>query len=334
MSLDRGFLIVGYKTFKENTKTTQIAFILYEEKLPKNWRDIVDNCPYGIFVSQVHTPDEKDKKLHRHGVIKDMHGHFLDYVSVMDILSSLNPSPAPALILVGGLQALKAYARYCVHFDRFDKEQFDINDPLTSDFELPSDGIVNGKLNIFDDVKGFHQGGGLDYVRSFSLTYREKEELKKSVREDERAELCSYIWENNVNDFASLAEYAYKCGYSSIWSDSGFYYRVCKSLQDRQTMQNKGQTIVQAPECMIDRSEILRNKAMVLAYISTFCSTLDMDIAQFIVDMVEDELDKGGISQLQFRRVFQKYIDPFTLQVRRYYERDFTDFKLWRGDTA
>lgn len=321
---------MGYEFFNDQSKTIQICGILYPENFVENWRDIVYNCPWGIIISQYHTPDDKDKKIHVHFIIKDMHGHYLDFEKITEFICSFCKNPPRSICLRGGLQGLKDYARYMLHINRPDKEQFDLENPLFMDRDLPENGLINGKLNIFDDQKGFINAGGLDYIQCTRYTTRERKEIEQDLKNDERIYLLEYIYSHYINDFASFVEYAFRCGYTSVYSDSALYYRVITSIRDRQKMLEKGKEIVYADTVVARKSDMLYNKAMIYAYLVTFASTISSDVSSFIVDMCEDKIDNGGLSQLEFRRIFTKYIDPLTLEPRRYYQVDYDDYIKWR----
>lgn len=92
------------------------AFIVYPDSAPDGWISILREQGLMGYISPLHTPDEKDKKQHYHVMLRFENQKSESQID--DISKSVNGSKPRAV------QVWTAYARYLLHLDDPQKEQF------------------------------------------------------------------------------------------------------------------------------------------------------------------------------------------------------------------
>ena len=199
--------------FNEHSFVSQICAVLYEERLNPDYKKILFDSGYGCVLSPLHTPDDEEKKPHRHLIIKDMHGNTLSYYRVEKLLESLNENHAFALELANGQSGVKSYAKYMLHItkDSRDKQQFDLT--KHSSFQnYPEDGIINGLLNIYHPTKGYFDCGGLHFENLIVKTIREQADEISEERKKQLGEILNHIYSTCACNFADVALWCQKNG--------------------------------------------------------------------------------------------------------------------------
>lgn len=93
------------------------AFIVYEESAPADWVNVLRNQGLQGFISPLHTPDDEAKKPHYHVMVR-FEGH-KSLKNLQEISGSVNGSKR-----VMPIQCWQGYARYLLHLDQPEKEQF------------------------------------------------------------------------------------------------------------------------------------------------------------------------------------------------------------------
>lgn len=154
----------------KETRTRNWTFVLYEDSMPENWVELLDEEHIEWIESPWH-----DKDVNANGEIKKKHKHIAllfggvkTYEQVKEITDKLN-SPIPQRC-----HNVKALVRYMAHLDNPEKAQYSIS-----------------------DVKGH---GGVD----LSEMLRPSSSERYSIIGD----MISYIKKNNVVEFQDIMDYA------------------------------------------------------------------------------------------------------------------------------
>ena len=111
----------------KNVKKRNWAFVLYEERAPNNWKDILQQTGLGIAISPIHNKD-----INPNGEIKKAHYHIIlcydgptTFNNVRALTESLGqPIPQP-------LEQVRGYYRYLTHKDNPEKYQYNESDIIT-----------------------------------------------------------------------------------------------------------------------------------------------------------------------------------------------------------
>ena len=201
--------------FTENSSTDQICAVLYMERIPKDYEKIFESTSYGYITSPVHVPDKGEKE-HIHVIIRDMHGRSLDFNKVSELLESLNENHARPVILRGGHAGLVDMARYFVHLDCPDKQQFDLR-PIEKleNIKIDDKGICEDtKLqSIYAENYCFFDGGGLDFIKLIHETAREKAERRREYLKQQLDDVLEHIYNKGVKNYAKLVKWCRENGY-------------------------------------------------------------------------------------------------------------------------
>lgn len=224
--------------FTEYSKTEQICGILYCEKLPDNYNEILDNSGYGYITSPVHTPDKENGKTHIHFILRDMHGHSLDYEKVNSLLEELNPQHARCVVLRGGHSALVDMSRYFIHLFNPDKQQFDRRSiQELEDIHIDdATGVCvdSGLVSIYAENYCFFDGGGLDFIKLIHTTAREKAEMKRNSLKEMLDKVLDYVYKKGVKNYAKLVEWCRKSGYIDCCiAYNSLLHNICDGLSDK-----------------------------------------------------------------------------------------------------
>lgn len=299
--------------------------VLYECKLPLDWKEFLQDSGLSGVVSPLHMADDDDKKAHRHLYIKPTK-HRLDYFEVMDFLGYLQDySPLTPIIASVGVDNTRRICRYFVHLEQSEKEQFDITDPLSDEFKIDDNGIseISGLPSIYSDSIGFFQFGEFDFPKYLRYTAREKNPVVRSQKEMElyveRLEILKYIRDERVVDYDKVVEFAMDRGYKCIWNsaDSSLFYRYCSCMLRRSMCSGD------------DKKGDWRNskhRDTLKIIISKLYSLIPDDIVDWIIDYCPDLYSNGIVSDKYVRRTVCQLIDINTYEVRPKYEEVFNNY--------
>jgi hypothetical protein len=162
------------------------TFIVYPESAPENWREIIDETHMRWVESPLH-----DKDSNEDGEVKKAHWHILlssdgpiTEKAVRQITDKLN-CPAPRKV-----GSSKGLIRYMIHMDNPEKYQYPI-----------------------DEIIGHN---GADVASYFELTKTDKITAMK--------EIVSYIYENEVCNYADFLMYCIAT--SDEWFDVAINYNT------------------------------------------------------------------------------------------------------------
>ena len=309
--------------FNENSKTDQVCVILWAEKLPLNYYDILDNSGYGFITSPLHSPDNECGKEHIHCVIRDMHGHNLDYNTIHNLIELLNPNSSRALCLRGGHAGLVDYARYFVHMNDDSKQQFDLRSPSTFDEDnIDENGYCkdNGLLSIYAENKCFYDGGGLDFLKLIHITARESAEMRKKEREDCFKVMCKYIYDNNINNFADFACWALNNNFgSALLSYNTTFNNIIRAIDKRSKSTFINPTNNSVTSTFIS-SDSLRDKINHLCDITIQKVYIDWFISLF--PFITNQI----ITDKKLKRLFLSCFDCFNGCPRQNYQEHFNNW--------
>ncbi len=150
-------------------RTRNYATIVYPESAPENWLTTASESKIPMFISPLH-----DKDINATGEPKKAHFH----VMVMYDSVKTKEQAENFFKTIGGVgcetvNSVRGYARYLIHADNPEKEQYKI-----------------------DDVKAF---GGADYIQVIG-TYADRSKANR--------EMIAWIKENDCICFADLCDYA------------------------------------------------------------------------------------------------------------------------------
>ena len=299
---------VSRNFFTEEKRTQAVTAVLYLEKLPYNWVSILsDNslCPYKWFVSPEHTPDNKDLKPHRHIVFVSRSRDDLSFNTVDLLLTSLNGDYAKPLCITGGHDGLIRILRYCFHLtkDSYNKQQFDFHDPDYMDENYPDNGIIDGKLNVYHNDKGFKQSEDFDVFKIIRKTIREQAEDRKSFLENERNTVLNYIYENKITNFAILSKWCIENNHVDILRSDCFMFKcILSDMVDYITTVNKEEARADQVETAVndtlnefDGKVLKRSINKLFDDISGTYSVSDDVVLAYVRDVVHNNCDVTSI---------------------------------------
>lgn len=154
----------------KDTRTRNWTMVVYPESAPENWRDFLDDLHLEWVESPLHEFDVNPT-----GEVKKAHWHVLimfggvkSYDQVVEVIKPLN-CPAPQRC-----HNAKSMVRYMAHLDHPDKFQYAITDIVSH--------------------------GGVDVSDLLKPSASERYTLIK--------EMCQYVAEVGITDFAELMDYA------------------------------------------------------------------------------------------------------------------------------
>lgn len=231
------------KYFDENSKVSAITAILWldvctglnEERINQIFSDC--NCSYDWILSPLHNPDPEHNKPHRHFCILNREGHDLSYKKVDYILSCLynlnGGKYNKPLCVYGGKKSIRENLRYYIHRSASSgaKEQFDIRNPLFTDFEVDDNGICqdNKLLSAYDEVNGVLCSSGFDYWDYIRLTARETASFEK---EYDTSVMTGYVFQLIAErglSFADVVDWSIQNGcFSAVMRFSHQIMQYCK----------------------------------------------------------------------------------------------------------
>jgi len=102
---------------KKVTRLGYWAFIVYPESAPADWIDRLRSQGLVGFISPLHTPDEEGRKPHHHVLLQ--FDSLKSASQIQDISETVNGSR-----VVEPVQQWRGYARYLLHLDQPNKQQF------------------------------------------------------------------------------------------------------------------------------------------------------------------------------------------------------------------
>ena len=299
---------VSRNFFTAEKKTQVITAVLYLEKLPNNWFDILsDNtlCPYKWVISPEHTPDNKDLKPHRHLFILSRSHDDLSFNTVDILLSSLNGEYAKPLCVTGGHDGIIRVLRYYFHLtkDSLMKQQFDFHDPDYMEENYPDDGIIDGKLNVYHNEKGFKQSEDIDVFKIIRKTVREQSEDRKSFLENEREIVLAHIYECYETNFASLSKWCIDNGHIDVLRSDCFMFKcIISDMTDYVFAERKAEERENAVENAVedtlnefDGKVLKRSINKMFDDISGTYSVSDDVVLAYVRDTVHNCMDVTGI---------------------------------------
>lgn len=325
--------------YRKNSQTSQIVSVLYEEKMPEDWRDFLDRCPtlFGVCgaVSPTHQPDDKDLKTHRHIIIKTISRKPIQFDDVDFILRYLNGSYLTPLCITGGVQGLRNMCRYLIHStpSAQNKEQFDLTSPeYVPEDDVPDNGILNGHTWVYHIDKGLFTFGMFDYWHYVQYTDIEIRERNRKANEQAETEFLnkSFIlteWldspECKDKSFLGLVRWCRDNGYfNCLKKDWGFYRSLCFEY-------SRG---IDKIETYTD-TFMISTLALFRRVISNYCSTVPDVVIIFVFDQFAEQI-KAGISDVKARQFFTQVYSMQTGCVRKTYSDKYTEFigMLDRGE--
>lgn len=153
-------------------RTRNYAFIVYPETAPFGWFDILDSQHIPCFISPLHSAvkghDETERKDHFHVLLMfDSVKTYKQAKEISDLVLGSNPIP---------INSTRGYARYLLHLDNPEKQQFGENG-----------------VNLVKSLCG------ADYIEAISLP---------SDRLNVIREMIEFCERYNINSFYLLARYA------------------------------------------------------------------------------------------------------------------------------
>lgn len=238
------------KYFNEKTEVSCITAILWldvcsnltDERISQIFLDC--NCCYDWVLSPLHKPDPEHNKMHRHFCIINKHGDPLSYKKVDYILSclyNLNGGKYQCpLAVYGGKKTIRENLRYYIHRSASSgcKEQFDIRNPLFTEFEVDENGICqdNKLLSAYDEVNGVLCSSAFDYWDYIRLTARETASFEK---EYDTNVMCGYLFQLIAErglSYADVVDWSIQNGcFSAVMR---FSHQIMQYCKDRRS-QNK-----------------------------------------------------------------------------------------------
>lgn len=102
---------------KKGKRLMHWAFIVYPESSPTDWIDRLRSQGLVGFISPLHTPDEEGRKPHHHVMLR--FPSVKSASQIQDIAETVNGSK-----VVEPVQDWRGYARYLLHLDQPNKQQF------------------------------------------------------------------------------------------------------------------------------------------------------------------------------------------------------------------
>ena len=299
---------VSRNFFTEDKKTQIITAVLYLEKLPDNWADILGNndyCPYKWFISPAHTPDNKDRKPHRHLVLMSRSRDDLSFNSVHLLLTALNGEYSKPLCVTGGHDGLVRICRYGFHLTKesMQKEQFDFTDPDYFDGDYPEDGIINGKLNVFHSEKGFRQSDDFDVFKVVRKTVREQSEFRKSFLDSEREIVLSHIYEVNETNFSCLTKWCIDNEHLDVLRADCFMFKCVLNdmidyIEEEARAEDRANSTEKAVEEVLDDFDVKVLKRSINKMFDDISGTYavsDDVVLAYVRDTVHNNYDVTGI---------------------------------------
>lgn len=158
------------KKSRGSDRTRNWTFVLYEDSVPTNWRDMLD----GEHIEWVESPWH-DKDINADGEPKKKHKHILllfggvkSYEQVKDVTDKLH-CPIPQRC-----HNAKAMVRYMAHLDNPEKAQYDVS-----------------------EIRGH---GGVDLAELLRPSSSERYSLLR--------EMIAFVKAHNVTEFKDLMDYA------------------------------------------------------------------------------------------------------------------------------
>lgn len=151
-------------------RTRNWTFVLYEDSVPLNWSDILDEQHIEWIESPWHDKDfnanGEPKKKHKH--IALLFGGVKSYEQVKEITDKLN-CPIPQRC-----HNIKALVRYMAHLDNPEKAQYNVS-----------------------DIKGH---GGVDIAEMFRASSSERYTIIR--------DMIAYVKTNNITEIQDLIDYS------------------------------------------------------------------------------------------------------------------------------
>lgn len=239
------------KLYDEKSQVNAVTSILWLDVCSELTEDRINqifldcNCCYDWVLSPIHQPDPDHNKPHRHFCILERHGNSLSYKKVDHILMCLynlnGGKYMKPLCIYGGKRAIRENLRYYIHRSASsgNKEQFDIRNPLFTDFEVDENGICkdNNLLSAYDEKNGVLCSSGLDYWDFIRLTAREQASFNK---EYDINVACGYIFQlisERGLSFADVVDWSIQNGcFSAVMRFSQQINLYCK---DRRSIKKK-----------------------------------------------------------------------------------------------
>ena len=191
---------MGSEKTRGHDRTRLWTAIVYPDSAPENWRDILDDFHLEWAESPLHEFDSNPT-----GELKKAHWHIVlsfdgpkSYEQVLEILSSLHCSVPQKC------HSLKGAIRYFAHLDNPEKYQYSVS-------------AIIGH-------------GGFDVSTALQPSSSERYSLIR--------DMCEYIQENDITEFADFVFYAMREHYDDwypLLADNSAYFigQVIKSVRHR-----------------------------------------------------------------------------------------------------
>ena len=170
-------------------KSKYWTFLMYQDSMPKNYKEIIEKWCIPVAISPIHDKDLKEdgtlKKPHYHVVI--YYNNTTTYNKIMDMIKPLGAEYAEPVI------SFKGMYEYLIHKNNKEKAQYDEKD------------IQNIGFDKIEDLVGYSES--------------EQEEIKR--------EIISLINNNNFYEFKEIYDYClknelYKC--TTILSHASIFF--------------------------------------------------------------------------------------------------------------
>lgn len=206
-----------------NTITFEIFNDVYLDNLSirnslvwESYKSAELNC--ALCLSPFHTPDQKNKKGHTHGLLYESH-HNLSYKKVDKFLTALYKStggkyPAP-LVVQGGKYGRRKLLRYFIHLEQPLKEQFDLRDPMIDDVDISEDDgrAKDSQLtSAYSEKFGIFSSPDFDYWATIKLTEREKSARNAELKDVMLPAVFDFIRTNGIRSYTDVVDWSLSIG--------------------------------------------------------------------------------------------------------------------------
>lgn len=261
------------------------------------------NSHLGYVVSPPHKPE--GKKEHRHLLLRNMHGHFLNFEKITNLLNCMMLDPPNGIEVGSGMDSVRLMVQYFVHLNQPDKEQFDLSD-----------------LNKIE----FYSGGGLVLDR---LLYSGRSSRSTNVNEEKYLDLFGYCYSPDCLTFADLCKYASQKGLLSLALGRAYAF---KSLigdihcADKKAIET-AISILRNNDGFVSSDIPKRDYEQQSAHLRKITqSNLSGDLWDWIVFKLSDILADFNTPALKIRQAFSSLYDSYSNLPRKPFIKEFDEW--------